>query len=46
MLQVGKAHPDRNAQIEFINAKAGEPVISVDTQKKKNIGNCKNSGRE
>jgi hypothetical protein len=39
MLQVGEAHPDRNAQFEFINAKAREfieadaPVISVDTNK-------------
>jgi hypothetical protein len=52
MLQVGKPHPDRNAQFEFINAKAGkfikagEPVISVDTKKKENIGKFKNSGRE
>jgi hypothetical protein len=43
---------DRNAQFEFINAKAGkfikagEPVISVDTKKKENIGNFKNSGSE
>ena len=52
MLQVGKPHPDRNAQIEFINVKAeefieaSEPVISVDTKKKETIGNFKNSGRE
>jgi hypothetical protein len=52
MPQVGEAHPDRNAQFEFINAKAGEfigadePVISVDTKKKENIGNFKNSGTE
>jgi hypothetical protein len=52
MLQVGNPHPDRNAQFEFINAqagefiKAGEPVIPVDTKKKENIGNFKNSGRE
>jgi transposase len=52
MLQVGEPHPDRNAQFEFINEKAkefielGEPVISVDTKKKENIGNFKNSGRE
>ena len=36
----GAAHPDRNAQFEFINARlekelaAGNPVISVDTKKK------------
>jgi hypothetical protein len=52
MLQIGKPHPDRNAQFEFINKKAkefidfGEPVISVDTKKKENIGNFKNLGKE
>ena len=52
MLQVGKVHPDRNGQFEFINGKAqeyieaGEPVISVDTKKKENIGNFKNPGQE
>lgn len=52
MLQVGEPHPDRNAQFEFINNKAktyimmGEPVISVDTKKKENIGNFKNAGQE
>ncbi len=52
MLQVGKPHPDRNKQFEFINSKAadflekGLPVISVDTKKKENIGNFKNHGQE
>jgi hypothetical protein len=52
MLQVGEAHPDRNAQFEHINATAaeyierGEPVISVDTKKKETIGNFKNGGQE
>jgi hypothetical protein len=52
MLQVGKPHPDRNAQFELINEKAksfidaGEPVISVDTKKKENVGNFKNNGTE
>jgi len=52
MLQIGEAHPDRNAQFEHINEtaakylKAGEPVISVDTKKKENIGNFKNKGQE
>jgi hypothetical protein len=52
MLQVGKSHPDRNAQFEFINATAkeflsrGMPVISVDTKKKELIGNFKNNGSE
>jgi hypothetical protein len=41
----GKQHADRNAQFEHINAKAqsyiemGNPVISVDTKKKENVGN-------
>ena len=45
-------HPDRNAQFYFINTKAknfqkkNQPVISVDTKKKENIGNYKNAGRE
>ena len=52
MLQVGEAHPDRNAQFEHINKTAaqylevGDPVISVDTKKKENIGNFKNNGQE
>jgi len=52
MLQIGEVHPDRNAQFEHINdtaAKyiaAGDPVISVDTKKKENVGNFKNSGKE
>ena len=52
MLQIGEPHPDRNAQFEHINGtalkyiKAGDPVISVDTKKKENIGNFKNAGQE
>jgi hypothetical protein len=52
MLQVGEPHPDRNAQFEHINKTAagylaaGEPVISVDTKKKENIGNFINKGSE
>jgi hypothetical protein len=48
----GAQHPDRNAQFEYINAKAQEsveryvPVISVDTKKKELVGNFKNAGRE
>jgi transposase len=51
-LQIGESHVDRNAQFEFINSKVKEfindnqPVISVDTKKKENIGNFKNSGVE
>jgi len=52
MLQIGEPHPDRNAQFEHINKtaaeylRAGDPVISVDTKKKENIGNFKNNGQE
>ena len=52
MLQVGEVHPNRNAQFEHINTTAakyievGDPVISVDTKKKENIGNFKNNGQE
>jgi transposase/flavodoxin len=51
-LQIGDSHVDRNAQFEHINAKVllfineKQPVISVDTKKKENIGNFKNSGAE
>jgi len=52
MLQLGEPDPNRNDQFEYINKtaneylEAGEPVISVDTKKKENIGNFKNSGAE
>lgn len=52
MLQVGEPNPNRNVQFEYINATAkrfiteGEPVISVDTKKKENLGNFKNIGQE
>jgi hypothetical protein len=48
----GETHPDRNSQFEFINSKAKEfiaetqPVISVDTKKKENIGNFSAKGQE
>ena len=48
----GTGHPDRNAQFEFINAKAreainaGRPLISVDTKKKELVGQYKNGGKE
>lgn len=48
----GGEHPDRNAQFEFINARAeaaihnGQPVISVDTKKKELVGQYKNGGKE
>ena len=52
MEQVGVPSPNRNEQFEFIDKTAheylsnGNPVISVDTKKKENIGNFKNSGAE
>ena len=48
----GSAHPDRNAQFEFINERVdashdrGAPVISVDTKKKELVGDFKNAGSE
>lgn len=48
----GTAHPDRNAQFEYINSLVrafqvrGQPVISVDTKKKELVGDFKNGGRE
>jgi len=48
----GTDHPDRNAQFEYINEQvktflhADQPVISVDTKKKENLGNFSNKGRE
>jgi transposase len=48
----GKDHPDRDAQFRFIYQKVQrfqqrqQPVISVDTKKKENVGNYANSGRE
>ena len=52
MCQIGDQHPDRDAQFRYINAtaeqflEAGDPVISIDTKKKENIGNFKNNGSE
>ena len=48
----GSRHADRDAQFHHINEQvkaalaAGEPVISVDTKKKKIVGPYKNGGRE
>ena len=48
----GNSHPERNAQVEHINAAVGaalaehEPVIAVDTKKKELVGDFKNGGRE
>jgi hypothetical protein len=48
----GSDHPDRDAQFNFINEKVkvfqgkNQPVISVDTKKKENIGEFKKAGQE
>jgi transposase len=48
----GRAHPDRDAQFQYINRRAkafqkqGQPVVSVDTKKKELIGQFHNGGRE
>ncbi len=48
----GKQHPDRDAQVRYINeqvkARLGskDPVVSVDTKKKELAGPFKNGGRE
>jgi hypothetical protein len=48
----GGKNPDRGSQFEHINAQAeehiaqGQPVISVDTKKKENIGDFKNAGSD
>jgi len=47
----GTSHPDRDAQFQFIAARAkacqeeGQPVISVDTKKKELVGLYKNNGK-
>ena len=47
----GTDHPDRNDQFLYINDQvkrflhSGQPVISVDTKKKENLGNFSNKGR-
>jgi hypothetical protein len=48
----GEDHPDRDDQFLYINDRvkrflqSGQPVISVDTKKKENLGNFSNNGRE
>ena len=48
----GEDHPDRNDQFLYINnqvkkfLQASQPVISVDTKKKENLGNYSNGGCE
>lgn len=51
-MREGTDHPDRNEQFLYINDNvkkflhADQPVISVDTKKKENLGNFSNKGRE
>jgi len=51
-LALKPSHPDRNQQFEYINAQVqkyiedNQPVISIDTKKKENIGNFENKGVE
>src|SRR5215472_8453717 len=48
----GKQHPDRDAQFRYISEQArthqeaGDPVISVDTKKKEQVGEFANGGKE
>jgi Rhodopirellula transposase DDE domain len=48
----GTAHPDRNAQFEYINARVkdfphrGQPVVAIETKKKALVGDFANGGRE
>jgi hypothetical protein len=48
----GRAHPDRDAQFEYVNAAAvaflaaGDPVLSVDAKKRELVGDFRNGGRE
>ena len=47
----GKQHVDRDAQFQHIHQRVkarkrrGEPAVSVDTKKKENLGNMRNSGK-
>ncbi|MGW4126490.1 ISAzo13 family transposase [Nocardia sp. NPDC004711] len=48
----GEQHPDRDVQFRYINEQVkahqgtGDPVISVDSKKKEQLGQLPNSGRE
>jgi hypothetical protein len=50
--QEGRQHPERDGQFRYIAARAGEylaagdPVISVDSKKKEQVGNYGRDGRE
>jgi len=48
----GEQHPDRNAQVEYMNRRVrafqrrGQPVVSVDAKKKELLGDFRRPGRE
>jgi hypothetical protein len=48
----GSAHPDRDAQFQYLNQRItefqqqGQPVVSVDAKKKELVGDFKQGGRE
>lgn len=48
----GKQHPDREAQFRYLNEQvkehqsAGQPVISIDAEKKEQLGRSPNPGRQ
>jgi hypothetical protein len=48
----GTQHPDRDGQFRYVNGQvgahlaAGQPIVSVDTKKKEQIGEFANGGRE
>ena len=48
----GRQHADRDGQFRYIDERvrefqaAGQPVVSVDTKKKENLGRYRNGGRE
>ena len=50
--QEGRRHPERDAQFRYISAQArehldaGQPVISVDSKKREQVGNYRHDGRE
>jgi hypothetical protein len=50
--RAGRAHPDREAQFQYINRRAkavqkpGPPVVAVETKQKELIGPCRHGGRE
>jgi len=51
-MKEGQGHPDRDAQFEYLNARAKQfmalnvPVVSIDSKKKEQVGEYANPGRE